>query len=688
MERFAGAIIRHRRPVLALFLIAAAVFAVLFLAVKVNYNMSEYLPDDAQSTEAIGILGEEFSGAMPNASVSLRGVSLTQALRFKQTLLDLEHVDEALWLDDITDLAVPLEMGDKAAIEAYYKNGDAFYQIVIPKGYEKEGVREVRALLGDRGGITGEAAEIEYVQAATGTEVRNAIVILVPIILLILILTTNSWIEPLLFVAAIGVSVAINMGTNAFAGSVSFLTNAVTPILQLAVSLDYAIFLLHSFGAHRKAGDSVEDAMRKAVKESFATVAASASTTLFGFMALMFMDFSLGADLGLSLAKGIFFSFVSVMVFLPALTMCVYKAIDRTRHRDLIPTFSGVYKVLKYLAVPAVLIVLVIVVPSFLGQTRTDFVYGYQLSYDQMTGEDAERSTVMVLLVPKGELQKEEALSNELLALPHVTSVTNYTKTVGAGIPPGFLSESITNQFYSERYARMVINTDTASEGPDAFRTVEEVTAAAKRLYPEGVFTVGPSANLYDIRTVVQKDNNRTNLIAVISIFAVLAVTFRSASLPFFLLLTIEAAIWINLSIPYFTGTPINYIGYLILNTVQLGATVDYAILLTVTYTRNRKTMPKKEAAHKALGSSFRSILVSGMTLATAGFTLAGTSTNPLISDIGILLGRGTLLSMALVLVFLPGLLTIFDKLIGQTTYKAKFLHEPKPDKEEPSSET
>jgi len=308
-------------------------------------------------------------------------------------------------------------------------------------------------------------------------------------------------------------------------------------------------------------------------------------------------------------------------------------------------------------------------------------MYGYQAAFDEMTGkdsaEDEGRSTVMVLLVPKGDVVREELLGDELLALPHITSVMSYAKTVGAGIPAEFLDSSITEQFYSENFARLIVYTDTPQEGDAAFATVEEITATAEKYY-DTVYSAGQSANLYDIKTTVRKDNSVTNLIAVIAIFAVLLVTFRSGTLPFLLLLTIEAAIWINLSIPYFTGTSINYIGYLVLNTVQLGATVDYAILLTVTYMRNRRTMPKKEAVHSALGSSFRSILVSAATLAMAGFTLAGTSTNPLIGDIGMLLGRGTLLSMTMVLVFLPAMLMIFDKAIGKTTHGARFYTENK----------
>ena len=677
MDYLANAIIRHRRVVLIVFIVAAVICALLFPTVVVKYNMVEYLPQDAQSTKALRLLSEEFTGALPNADVTARGVSLIEALLLKHELAELEHVSKVMWLDDVSDLRQPLEMGNADIIEGFYKDGNAYYSVVVMKGNEKEGIREINSLLGDRGSVTGEAAEIEFVQSATGTEVKNCMIILLPLILLILIVSTTSWIEPLLFLAAIGVSVVINMGTNAFFGGVSFLTNAVTPILQLAVSLDYAIFLLHSFGRHRNSGVGVDAAMREAIRESFSTVAASASTTLFGFMALLFMDFRLGADLGLSLAKGIVFSFISVTIFLPALTMCVYKSIDKTRHREIMPQFSNIQNILRKVAAPAVIIVILIIVPCFMGQSKTDFLYGYQAAFDKMTGQnssDDQRSTAMVLLVPRGDVVKEELLSGDLLALPHVTSVLSYAQTVGTGIPPEFLDSSITDQFYSENFARLIVYTNTPQEGDEAFATVEEITAAASKYYTDGVYSAGQSANLYDIKTVVRKDNVSTSFIAIIAIFIVLLATFKSAILPFLLLLTIEAAIWINLSIPYFTGTSINYVGYLVLNTVQLGATVDYAILLAMTYMRNRRSMPKKEAVHKALGSSFRSILVSAATMAMAGFTLAWTSSNPLIADIGKLLGRGTLLSMVMVLLFLPTMLTLFDKVISKTTYKADFI--------------
>ena len=574
-------------------------------------------------------------------------------------------------------------MGDTDTIKQFYRDGNALFSVTITEGMEKETCEAIRVLIGPGNALAGEAPDIEFMQQAAGAEVLNAMAILLPIFILILILSTTSWIEPILFFGAIGISVIINMGTNAFFGEISFMTNAVTPILQLACTMDYAIFLLHRFVNNRKKYDDAGEAMMHSINESFSIIGASALTTLFGFLALVFMDFRIGADLGLSLAKGVVFSFISVMVFLPALTLCIFKAIDKTKHRELMPDFKNTNKVLSKLFIPVLVLCIILIVPGFLGQSQTNFTYGSPTDPTSRSGQDRTaieevfgQSTIAVLLVPRGNVAKEYGLSRDIALLDHITSVVSYATKVGAAIPYDFLDKSITEQFYSENYARIVIYTDLPQEGDLAFKTVESIQSTARAYFNDEFYMVGQSANLRDMKTVVQKDNARITIIAIIAIFLVLLLTFKSATLPFLLLITIKTAIWINLSIPYFSGTSINYIGYLIVNTVQLGCTVDYAILLTVHYMRNRKLMPRKEAISQSLGESFKSILISATTLATAGFTLHLTSSNPVISDLGMLLGRGTLLSMLLVVCFLPALLIIFDKAIDKTTYKAKFFQQ------------
>jgi predicted RND superfamily exporter protein len=332
-----------------------------------------------------------------------------------------------------------------------------------------------------------------------------------------------------------------------------------------------------------------------------------------------------------------------------------------------------------------VVVVILAIVPSYLGQSRTDFLYGAesggggsraQFDTEAIEAEFGESNPV-VMMVPRGDIAREQLLAQKLEELNHVTSVISYARTVGATVPSDVLSPSIVERFYSATYARLVIYTDAPAEGEVSFAVMGAIREAGFEVYGDEAYSLGRSMNLYDMKSVVQQDNLRVNLVAVIAIFLVLLLTFRSLVLPFILLLTIESAIWINLAIPYFTDTSINYIGYLVLNTVQLGATVDYAILLTNTYLRLRRKLPKREAIRRALGSSFKSILVSASVLSIAGFALLNTSTNPIVCDIGAMLGRGTLLSFTLVVCFLPTLLVLLDPLIGRLTWKAGFLRGP-----------
>lgn len=686
MDRFSNIIIQHKKPVIIVFIAVMLVCLFLLLFVDVNYNMVDYLPPDAQSTTALKIMDNEFTESMPNTSVMVKNVSLMEALEYKQKLASIDGVTQIIWLDDMMDIKQPLEMSDMDIIEGFYKDGNALFSATIAKGMEKEACNDILNLIGSDNALTGEAPSLMFIQDTAASTVIKALAILLPIVILILILSTASWLEPLLFLIVIGISIVINMGTNIIFGEISFMTNSISPILQLACSLDYAIFLLHSFQDNRKKYANVEDAMRHAMKESMSTVAASAATTLFGFLALLFMNFGIGSDLGINLAKGIIFSFVSVMVFLPALTLCMYRMIDKTKHRAFMPSFRNVNRVLSKIAVPAVVIISIIIIPAFLGQGRTGFLYGNDTvdpntRYGRDTvaiEEQFGKSTVMALLVPRGDVAKEQMLCDELEQLDHITAIMSYATNVGAVIPPEYLGDDITGQFYSENYARIIVYTDTPAEGDIAFKTVESINEKTKSHYGDAFYTLGQSANLYDMKNIIQKDNVVVNLIAVIAIFIVLLVTFKSAILPFILVLTIEAGIWINLSIPYFSGTPINFLGYLVLSTIQLGATVDYAILLTNTYLRNRKQMPKREAISVSLGGSFKSILVSALTLSTAGFTLYATSSNSAIADIGLLLGRGTLLSFLMVVCFLPTLLVVFDKVIEKTTFKTEFFHHSK----------
>lgn len=684
MSAISNGILRHKKLILILFGIAAVLCTILQFNVTINYNMVDYLPKDAPSTKALVVMDEEFSQAVPNTRVMLNDVSITQALDYKEQLAAIDGVSDVIWLDDVIDLKIPLEAADHDTVENYYKDTTALISLTVRDGDEVRVTDEIYALIGPDNAVSGNSVNMAATQSLTGSETTSAMLILIPVIILILLISTNSWMEPVLYLAAIGISVIINMGTNLIFGQVSFMSNAISPILQLAVSLDYAIFLLKSFEKFRQQTDDVHEAMRLAMKRAFSSIAASAATTFFGFLALVFMKFQIGSDLGLVLVKGILLSFISVMVFLPALTLACYKFLDKTKHRPLLPSFKNIGAVVSKVRIPMLILVVLLIVPAFLAQGNNTFTYGSStLSGESRSGLDAEtindafgQSTAIVLLVPRGDPEKERLLGEDLSESDHVTNVISYVTIVGDKIPDKFLDASITNQFYSENYSRIIVYTDTAEEGDTAFAVVEDVRQMAQTYYGDTVYSTGQSATLYDMKNVVTADNKLVNIIAIISILLVLMLTFRSLTLPIILIVTIETAIWINLATPYFSGQPMVYIGYLVLNTVQLCATVDYAILMTNHYNLNRKTLNTKEALKTTLNQVFGSILTSASILSLAGFTLKLASSNQIVSEMGLLLGRGAILSFVMVLFFLPAALTILDKLIQKTTIRTGFFKE------------
>jgi uncharacterized protein len=681
LVEWAAKIIKHKKPIVVAFLVIAIVSVFAQFTVSVNYNMVDYLPEDAPSTKAIEIMDQEFSGSVPNTRVMIHDMTIQEALVFKEKLEAIEGVSDVIWLDDAMDIKTPLEMADKETLESYYKDNNALFSFSIAEGDEVAVTDAIYELIGENNAMSGEALNTATSQKMAGTESMYAAALLVPIIILILVVSTTSWAEPVFFLTAIGVSILINMGTNMFLGEVSFVTQSVAPILQLAVSLDYAIFLLHSFQDYRKQTSNPEEAMQLAMKKSFPAVTASAATTFFGFTALTLMQFEIGSDLGVNLVKGILLSFISVMVFLPAMTLMFFKWIDKTQHKPLLPSFNKIGSTVIKARMFSLLIVFILILPAFLAQSRTDFTYGIgDQPESTRAGSDFVKIqeqfggyTPIVLLVPKGDVAKEEELVQELDKIDHVTSVLSYVNTVDAAIPPEYLDESITKQFYSENYSRIILQTDTKSEGEEAFSVIEEVQSAAGRYYGEDFHSLGESVTLYDIKNTVQKDNTLVNLLTVITIALVLLVTFKSITIPVVLLLTIQSAVWMNLSVPYFANSSLVYVGYLLISTIQLAATVDYAILLTEDYEKNRRKMSAKEAIRKTLNEKIFSIGISASILSSVGFILWVTSSNPIVTSIGLLLGRGALLAFVMVVFFLPALLLVLDKWIEKTTWKANF---------------
>ena len=498
-------------------------------------------------------------------------------------------------------------------------------------------------------------------------------------IVLILLLTTSSWFEPILFLITIAVAIVINLGTNILFGEISFITQAAVVILQLAVSMDYAIFLLHRFADVRTEGKDVEESIRIAMKDSVSVITGSALTTILGFLALTIMKFKIGLDLGLVLAKGIALSLVSVMVLLPILAVLTHTIIDKTKHKPLIPSFEKIGKgVVKARHIILVAVIL-LVIPSFIASQKNNFMYGSSgiNSEDSQIQKDAKAideifgmNNQMVILVPIGNFEKEMELVIELQQLEPVVTINSFVTTFGLDVPMEYLPAEAVKQFISEKYSQIILKTELAEESKETFDFVEKTKEIMNKHYGDKYHMAGISVVNYDMMKTVTGDNVKVNIAAVVSIIFVLIVIFKSLLTPLILITTIEVAIWINLSITYLYGIPLNYIGFLIVSTVQLGATVDYAILFAKKYLNNRANKDKKEAAIATIAQTAPSILSSAFILAIAGFGLGIVSTNGVISQLGTLVGRGALISAIMVLLFVPAVFNLFDKQIEKFVSK------------------
>ena len=686
MDRYTQFILKHRKIIIIVFLLAAVICAGLSTMVGVNYKFADYLPEDAPSTKALDVMEEEYDQTIPNMRVLIYDVSIPQALSYKEKIENVKGVEEVRWLDDAIDIYEPLEQADADTVDAWYKDSDALFSVTISEkddAEKKAAVKEIRTIIGDENAMSGTAVTDTYSPVHTTKDIQKIILIVIPIVFIILLLTTNSWFEPVLFLFTIGVAIMLNRGTNLIFGEISFVTNAAGSVLQLAVSMDYSIFLLHRFAENRAEGKEVKQAMVDAVKQSTSSVLSSGLTTVTGFAALILMRFRIGPDMGWVMAKAIVFSLLCVLCLLPALAISTYKLIDKTQHRPLYPNFKTFSSVVMKIRIPMLILAAVIAVPCFLAQGSNDFLYGSsrvystnqtQMGRDLLAIEDEYgASNPLVILVPKGDMSKEAALNEALCENKNVTSVISYVNTVGAQIPDGYVPEDSLEQLYSENYSRFVVTLDTEEVEDGWTDKIDEIHKICEKYYGDDALIAGDLASTEDLKDTITEDNTRVNLLAIAFVFIILLLNFKSISIPVILTLVIELSIWINLSIPYFGSTTLHYIAYLIISSVQLGATIDYAILLTSRYLEERKTMGRKEAARTAIQVSVLSLFTSAIILMIAGFALGICSTTLVLSQLGTLVGRGAVISFVLVLVVLPALLVLLDKVIEKTTFGLKF---------------
>ena len=682
MRKFYTHIVNNQKKILVIFILMAICGAALQSFVKVDYNIEDYLPDDVPSSVAVDVMNENFDGGIPNARVMVKNVSIAQALEYKDRLERCEGVDDVLWLDDAVNIYEPLEMADQDTVETYYKDSNALFTVTIEEEKNVATVNRIRDIIGDDNAMTGNAVSTAVATTGTVKEVNFVTVFAIFVVIIILILTTTSWIEPIVVMAGLGVAIMINNGTNLIFGTISFVTNAAGSILQLAVSLDYSVFLIHRYEECLSDNPDRKGAMVDALCKSTSSISSSGLTTVIGFFALLFMRFGIGMDLGRALAKGVAISLIVVFIFMPALIMAVYPLIEKTRHKNLMPQFTILGKAIQHIMIPLVCVFIVVAVPSFLASNSNSYYYGASHIYgsDTKFGQDTDEITdifgkndTYVLLVPNGSNETQKKLSDTLKEIPEVSSIISYVDTVGEVIPKEYLDEETLSQLVSPDYSRFVISIDADYEGKETFKLVEKIRDTANGYYPDDYYLAGQGVSTYDLMDTITADTLKVNLIAIFAVFAVLLITMKSLILPVILVFAIEAAIWINMGIPYFQDSIVQYIAYLIISSIQLGATVDYAILFTDRYLENRKSLSKKQSIVETVSSVTTSILTSGTVLAVVGFLLNGFSTHGILKQLGLFLGRGTILSMVSVFFVLPGLLYIFDLVIQHANINFSF---------------
>ena len=673
-----GFIIRRSRAIEKWFILAVLISAVMAPFVNVNYDLTEYLPDTVQSRQGLNIMEETF-GYPGTARVMIKDVTLYEAKAYKDRLEEVDGVDQILWLDTAANVFSGEGFIDYTSIDEYYKDNCAVMDITFDEGdtsrRTSRAIDEMREITGDKGYYVGMAVQDKSVAENVQEEMQMILVIGVAMIFLVLCVTTNSWIEPFLYLTVMGVAVVINKGTNIFLGEISFLTNSVSAVLQLAVSMDYSIFLIHAFTRYKKVGMEQTEALRAAIDEALNSIFASSLTTIVGFLVLVFMKFSIGFDMGIVLAKGIVCSLLTVVLFMPAMILRLAKWMDRTAHRPFLPEFDrlsrGIFK-MRYVVLA---VVAVLTVPAYTAQGMNSYMYGNdsvgagegtevyadEQEIDQIFG----RSNMMMALVPSGDNVKEREFADEISDLPYTKSVLSLSQTLPQGVPESFLPESVTGLLHDESgWSRILIYVRSKGESEKAFQYSDEIQSIMKKYYPEESYLVGATPSTQDIKTTITADYSRVNTLSLIGVFVVVMFSFRSVLIPIITMIPIEVAIFINMAVPYIAGETMIFMGYIIVSSIQLGATVDYAILTTNNYIACRKELDKNAAAVETLKRSIPSILTSGSILTIVGYILYHVSSIAAIGDMGHLIGRGAILSMVLVCTLMPALLVLGDRIL------------------------
>lgn len=671
---------KHRKAVLALFLalLISSVFGI-FLT-RENYDILSYMPNYLNSRKGEGILEENFNFS-GQAFLVVKDREMWEVKDIKSRIEAVDGVKDVIWVDDFEDIILPMEFMNPDIRENFFSGRSTILQIQFVDNARSEStmraINEIRKIIDRDMLFGGEPVIMNDLKVITSKEMVYYMVIAVISIYLILSASMTSFIEPLLFLVSIGIAILLNMGTNIIKGEISFITASIAAVMQLGVSMDYSIFLLHRFEEERQKHPNIDDAMVAAMSRTGVPVMGSALTTIAGFVALMFMKNGIGRDLGFVLAKGIIFSLLMNITVLPCLILMFSKYADRHRHQPIIPTFKRVSRWIVRFRWVFLVIIIVLAVPSFLAQRNLQYYYSIEhyLPENSRAAVDTDKiresfmnTEVVYVVIPDEGAIKEKELIDRIEVIDAVDSVAALSQQVDVTIPESFIPGDIRERYVKGNYRYFEVRLLTPADDPRTFEAVDRIREAAGEVFDE-YYVTGSPALTRDLAGLVEADNRMVSIISIGLILAIIGFSYMSLSLPFLLVLVIEMAIWINLSIPYFQGITVSSLTPIVIGAIQLGATVDYAILFTSRYKENRERIKDRlEAIRQTIEDTGRSVLTSALTMIAATLGIALIASIKATGELTMMIGRGAAISMAVIFLGLPSVFLIFDRLIGWTT--------------------
>lgn len=681
--QFSKAVVKYRIPILVLTLLLMVPSVIGMAKTRINYDMLDYLPADMDTVIGQNELMQDF-GKGAFSFIVIDGMPDKAVEKLCTRLENIEHVETVLWYSTLADITVPKELLPDS-IYNEFNNGTStlvavFLDSATSADVTMDAIRQIRSVCGNQCFVSGMSALVTDLKDLCEREEPVYVGIAVVLACAAMLLFLDNWLIPFVFLASIGTMILLNLGTNIFLGEISYITKALSAVLQLAVTMDYSIFLWHSYNEQRQQHSDPKEAMAAAIHATLTSVVGSSVTTVAGFIALCFMSFTLGKDLGLVMAKGVVLGVLGCVTVLPAMILVLDKPLQKSMHRSLIPDMKRFSKGVTRIF-PAFLVIFALLIPpAYYGYSKTNNEVYYDMG--QCLPEDMEyviansklseefdiASTHMVLVDAKLPSSSVRSMLRELERVEGVKYVLGLESVIGSTVPEEILPDSVLSVLKSDRWELLLINSEYKVASDEVNAQLDSLSSVIKRYDPSAML-IGEAPCMKDMIETTDRDFEVVNAVSIIAIFIIIALVEKSFSLPFILISVIELAIFINLGLPHYLGQTLPFIAPICISTIQLGATVDYAILMTTRYKAERMSgRSKREAVSTALAASIPSIIVSGMGLFAATFGVAVYSDIDIISSMCMLMARGAVISVVCVIFFLPALLLLCDRLIIATT--------------------